>query len=273
MAWPIYCSISPAIWVKADEATLDGLKCFCRRLSPRVVGMTAKNKKRLQQFADPRILASLLDLPARMFAEACRVEVPTKTEARIAQLALAIEILLMAPIRIKNLSELEIGRTLLLDRSSVGHIFIDGSEVKNESDIEIPMPKTALGMIHTYLKRFHPLLAPPGCMMLFPSGDAGHKRTPVLGVQITRCLRSRCGIAMNPHLFRHLAAKLYLDAFPGAYGIVRMLLGHQSTKITERIYCGTEFAAAFKAYDALLTSRRQGELIVRDPIRARKDRR
>src|SRR6185437_14590963 len=113
-------------WVKADPATIAGLKLLCRKLAAPVAGMTEKNKTRLLQFADPASLASLLDLPARMFAEDCRVPEPTKAEARMAQLARAFEILLMAPIRIKNLSELELGRTLILDRSAVGHIVIDG---------------------------------------------------------------------------------------------------------------------------------------------------
>ncbi len=172
-----------------------------------------------------------------------------------------------APLRIKNLSELEIGRTLILQSSALGHILIDRTEVKNNVDIEMPLPKTTLQMINTYLKRFHNLLAPPGCMMLWPSADSGHKRPTVLATQISACIREQCGIEMNAHLFRHLAAKLYLEANPGAYGVVRMLLGHKSIETTIKAYCGTEYAAAFKAYDDVIAGRRSSDLITREPIR------
>jgi integrase len=239
-------------WVKADETTIKTLKLFCKNLAPKKGGMTRKNKQRLQQFDDPRQLDLLLNLPARIMEEACAVPSPTVSEARAAQLAVAIEILLMAPLRIANVSELEIGRTLMLNGTRSGYILIDGREVKNDYDIEIPLPRVTLRMLDTYLKRFHPLLAPEGCLMLFPSRGGEHKRSTVLSNQIKRCLRQRCGLVMNAHLFRHLAGKIYLDAFPGAYGVIRVLLGHKSIGITIKTYCGTENAAAFRAYDAFL---------------------
>lgn len=45
---------------------------------------------------------------------------------------------------------------------------------------------------------------------------------------------------------------MYLDAFPGSYGIVRMLLGHKLIQTTIDTYCGTEFTAAFRQYDAYI---------------------
>jgi len=88
--------------------------------------------------------------------------------------------------------------------------------------------------------------------MLFPSLDGGHKRSSVLSHQMSTYVAKRCGAKTNPHLYRHLAAKLWLEAFPGAYGVVRMLLGHKNLKTTIDSYCGTEFKAAFIQYDQLL---------------------
>lgn len=246
-------------WVKADEATLSKLKLFCRNLAPKPQGMTHKNKLRLQQFDDSRHLDALLNLPNVLMEEACKAAVPTVMEARVAQMAVAIEILLMAPLRIKNIAELEIGRTLMLNGTRSGHIVIDAHEVKNSHDIEFPLPRVTLCMIETYLKRFHPLLAPPGCVMLFPSRDSGHKRMTVLSHQIKLCVQRRCGITINAHLFRHLAAKIYLEAFPGAYGIIRILLGHKNIGTTIRTYCGTEIAAALRVWDSFINNRRGGK--------------
>ena len=71
----------------------------------------------------------------------------------------------------------------------------------------------------------------------------------MLRAQIIDCVKQRCGLLVNPHLFRHIAAKLYLEAHPGAYGVVRLLHGHKSVDTTTRFYCGTETAAALQHYD------------------------
>ena len=54
---------------------------------------------------------------------------------------------------------------------------------------------------------------------------------------------------MHPHLFRHLAGKLTLDAQPGAYGQVRDILGHRSTNTTTHYYAGMETKGALQHYD------------------------
>jgi integrase len=68
-------------------------------------------------------------------------------------------------------------------------------------------------------------------------------------VQISKFLRRECGLQVNPHLFRHIAAKLYLDAHPGAYGVLRLVHGHTSVETTTRTYCGAETAAAMRHFD------------------------
>lgn len=245
-------------WVRVDDATTKLLKRFSRNLAPKVSGMTRKNRTRLHQFDDPKQLKAFMELPANMMKEACEAPAHKADEARIAQMAVLIELLLMAPLRIKNISELEIDKTLFLTGTTSGYILIDAAQVKNKDNIEIPLPQSLLGMIDIYLKRFHPMLAPPGCRFLFPSCDSGHKRSSGLSNQLAKCLSRRCGILMNAHLFRHLAAKVYLEAFPGAYGIIRMLLGHKSIDTTTNSYCGTENAAAFRAWDAHIIDLRGG---------------
>jgi hypothetical protein len=43
--------------------------------------------------------------------------------------------------------------------------------------------------------------------------------------------------------------KLYLDVHPGAYGVVRLTLGHKSVDTTTQFYCGTETAPALRYHD------------------------
>ena len=245
-------------WLKLDEVTVGKFKQGCKDIRLQKSGMTRKNKLWLKQFDDPKKLHALLHLPDKMMREACATAKPTKVEARIARMALVIEFLLMIPLRIGNVAALELGRTLILDGRRNGHVIIDMSEVKNDIDLEAPLSGEFLRLLHIYLDRFHGLLAPPGCRMLFPSADGGHRREMVMSQDIKTCLARRCGIDLSAHTFRHLAAKLLLEACPGAYGLVRMLLGHKRIATTVNSYCGTEFAQAFLLYDTHITKLRAG---------------
>ena len=58
----------------------------------------------------------------------------------------------------------------------------------------------------------------------------------------------RARLVLNPHLYRHIAGKVILDRNPGAYGRVRLLLGHRSIRTTETYYAGNETRAAVAMY-------------------------
>jgi hypothetical protein len=67
------CLISVARhWVQLDEAQLRTLNDLKRRLGPDRAGLTAKNQDALRQFEDLGNVRRLLELPATLFAEACR---------------------------------------------------------------------------------------------------------------------------------------------------------------------------------------------------------
>jgi integrase len=84
---------------------------------------------------------------------------------------------------------------------------------------------------------------------LFPSSAGGPKSRHTLALQIQKFLLRERGLRINVHLFRHIAAKLYLEAHPGAYGLIRLVHGHTSVETTTRNYCGTETAAAMRHFD------------------------
>ena len=62
---------------------------------------------------------------------------------------------------------------------------------------------------------------------------------------------------VHPHLFRHIAAKLYLDANPGSYEVMRRVLGHRSIETTTAFYTGLETAAAVRHFDATILKLRK----------------
>lgn len=252
--------------VQVDADHLKQLGAFCKSLKPRSHGMTPKNRECLRQFDDPQFVAALMRLPGEMFAEAMKCVSPTKGEALIAQTAVAIEILLMAPIRIKNLGQLAVGETLVFGRNDNAHIVVGWEEVKNETDLEMPLPGPTVRMIRTYLARSHPLLAQESTAWLFPGEGDRPKALATLSRQIVKAAGVRCGLQINVHIFRHIAAKLYLEANPGAYGVIKLLLGHESIETTMGFYCGTESAAAFRRYDRFIPGlRTDGSRPPRDP--------
>jgi integrase len=167
-----------------------------------------------------------------------------------AQIAVAITILTFAPIRLNNLANLDIERNLV--RSGGGkalHVVIPGEEVKNREPIEHPSPPISVELIIRYLRDFRPYLANAGNTALFPGKFSSAKRQHVLAAQISRAIFVHPGLKVNPHLFRHIVAKLYLDRNPGAYEVVRRVLGHRSINTTIAFYTGMETAAAARHFD------------------------
>jgi integrase len=110
-------------------------------------------------------------------------------------------------------------------------------------------------VLRFYLETHRPRLARPGNAFLFPAGP-GHKATNTLGTQMSERVFRRTSIMINAHLFRHLAAKLILEATPGAYGIVQDVLGHRDQATTRGYYAGAEMAAAARHYDGVVRQRR-----------------
>jgi integrase len=91
---------------------------------------------------------------------------------------------------------------------------------------------------------------------LFPGRKGGPKAPHTLAGQISKTIHAYTGLQINPHLFRHSAAKLHLDANPGEYEVVRRFLAHRSINTTTTFYTGLETAPAVRHYDnTILTLR------------------
>jgi len=78
--------------------------------------MTDKNRERLRQFDDPRNVDALLSLPAKLLRQAQRCDAGGKRELTAIICALAIELLIAAPVRIQNLVTLEVDRHIVQSR-------------------------------------------------------------------------------------------------------------------------------------------------------------
>jgi hypothetical protein len=93
---------------------------------------------RLRPFNEKENVSALLALPQELMRQARRHRNAQRGAVR-AQLALAIEILLMAPIRMRNLVNLDIERDLVRSvRGGALHIVIAAEEVKSRTRSEGP---------------------------------------------------------------------------------------------------------------------------------------
>ena len=215
-------------------------------------GLTQKNKKRLHQFDsdDGKNIAALLNAPQRIIAKLPLNRPPTHDETLAAQTALAIEILVMIPVRINNVAGLDLERQIIRGRDGSASLMIQGDEVKNGVDIEAPLPKPSTELLDLYLRHFRPRLQNANTRWLFPGrNSSGPKSVQQLRKQIQDACARDLGLTVNPHLFRHIAALIFLKANPGQYPVVQLLLGHKSVDTTMKHYCGMEATAAVRQYD------------------------
>jgi len=250
-------------WVRLGEDDLAELRRMKRNLarhvSPRRLHPSPKNAERLRQFDDVGRQAALLGLPRKLVRLARKRGLSNKA-ALIFQTALAIEIELKAPIRLKNLVGLRVGEHILFSRSErkgAVHLVIPAEEVKGgRIPIELELRGEIVKLFEHYLETYRPLLGRDDGYV-FPGACAGHKHEVTLSGQIVNAIDRHAGLRMNVHLFRHLAAKLYLDDNPGDYVTVQRLLGHASVDTTIAFYAGFSTASAFRAYDEVITNRRR----------------
>lgn len=244
----------------ADERITE-LSRLCKRIRREKPGMTDHNRELLRQLDDPRNVRNLLDLPARLVRKAKRLDRGRRDDVLLIQLALAVEILTVAPLRLGNLARLRLDRHIQRSRSNRGgvvHLVIDAEEVKNRTALEYELPHETVELLKLYLDDYRPRLTSPESPWLFPGRDGNHKVPAVLGRQISDIIFKEIGLKIHPHLFRHAMAKLFLDENPGQYEVVRRVLGHSSMNTTTTFYAGGEGVSAAKHFDkTILKLRRQ----------------
>lgn len=161
--------------------------------------------------------------------------------------------------RISNIAAIHIDKNL--QRPGDGRLFLNfgEDEVKNHRPMEFEVPRDVRVMLDKQLANRAPLLCPLGTPWLFPRRDGTNfVDSSTFSTRLAQRIRKETGIEMNAHLFRHLAAMLWLDANPGSYEAVRRLLGHSSVSKTISFYTGLETHSVFEAFGKVLTAKKGG---------------
>jgi integrase len=241
------------------EAQVQKLAAIRNRLNCRIRGMTDRNRERLLPLKDPRRLGRFLNL-SEALATAMRRTASPRAKALLAEVALAHELLLAAPMRFGNLVRLDLDRHFRFDgpgRTGRVTISVPADEVKNDRALEFVLPTPVGRRLVEFLKHHRPLLlAGRHTSHLFPGNDHGHKHHVSLSQNLCAAVARHVGIKVNPHLYRHIAAYAYLKVHPGEYETVRQLLGHSSLQTTVLFYAGFERDTAVARYNEVVLEHR-----------------
>jgi hypothetical protein len=147
-------------WVQAPPEQIKALQEIRRTVDPKQTGMTARNRARLRQFDDPENLRRLIDLPEALLKALPRSTSPSYDQAIRVQSALAIAILTIAPMRMRNLASLCLGRHVVQTRvGGVRHVVIPPEEVKNATPLSFEVSEAVGYVLDIYLERYRPRLA------------------------------------------------------------------------------------------------------------------
>jgi integrase len=249
-------------WVKIPTETLTALKTLRRKLGPLPTGLTEKNRTLLRAFDDARRLEALLQLPDKLWRRARRELAMSRRPFIDLQSALAIDFLLHVPLRMENLAALNFEKHLHWPqgRGKPALLVFGVDETKNEVRLEYEIPAVLAERLQVYRNEIAPAVTGKRPDAVFVSWSGKPRTQAALTVAIEKTIRRHLGVKLTPHQFRHLAAKIILDANPGAYELVRQMLGHRNMKTTTNFYAGIDTRRAGRAHADLLMEIRESRM-------------
>ena len=131
-------------------------------------------------------------------------------------------------------------------------IHLPAAITKTYQDYEAPLPERLFELLDSCIKEHRQRVCPFESDLLFPNPQGQRRSREALELKLTRFVERETGLVINLHLFRHIAAKLYLDINPSGVGVVRQLLGYSSIRTTLRVYAELRTDPAFKRLEEAL---------------------
>ncbi len=185
------------------------------------------------------VWTEVLRVPARLMQEArdLKEQAPVKAALR-AQLAVAIGILTVAPVRLGNLARIRLEENLIRPAGPLSPYWLvfPNYDVKNRVKLEFGLKERLTKLIEEYVHEHRPvLLRGFNEPWLFPGENGRHKTLGTLGDQITDAVWDRVGIRVTPHQYRHAAAAIIIKTTQD-YELARRVLGHRSLATTTKFY-------------------------------------
>ena len=200
------------------------------------------------------MLRRLYDFPVACGPKSKRDSKPNGQTLVKAQAAIAVAILCYMPIRLQNLAALGFNEHLFLKDGpgASSSLELSAAEVKNRTELGFDIPQHLAKMLIDYRNRIAPKVIGKRPDPLFVKADGAPKNQGAVAWAIRKYLKRRTGIALSPHQFRHLSAKVILDREPGNFETPRQLLGHKSVQTTAAIYAGISTRRAARHHQQLV---------------------
>lgn len=239
-------------WVKVDVETLAELKRLVRKIPQPTFGMTRKNKLLVTQFDDSVLKERLLTAPDRIWADAQSDSRRGRLRLAQAQAALAISILTYHPVRLGNLAGLRFDEHLHLNAQGVSTLSLSSEETKTGAAVDYEIPPVLADRLIQYREVIAPAILGFRPQHLFSNAEDKVKDKASTRYLVMRYVKLYVGVHLNPHAFRHLAAKFILDNNPGAHVVVQHLLGHKKLATTASFYAGVDTVRAGRHHQTLL---------------------
>jgi len=223
-----------------------------RRMSP-------KSQRRLDQFRDEDNVARIIALPEKLMRRAMK-QIGSSRAAVDATVAAAMTFLMACPaFRIANLAALNLNEDLTREEHGKRIAFVihvAPHKTKGRQAIDAVIGQPWATVIDKYLRHHRPDLSDDGARWVFPRRSGGSRTPDHFGDMIAKAIYRETGIVMNPHLFRHLAGALFLEAHPGEYESVRRLVAYAKIETTTAFYAPQSSRSAFDRYGRVLEGRR-----------------
>jgi integrase len=219
-------------------------------------GLTNKNLAVVRKVLTPGVWKRVVNLPVELMREA-RANLPLAPvkAALAAQIAVAISILSLAPIRLANLVSIMIDENLIKPGgpNSTYWLTFPHYDVKNRVRLEFTFDEQITELIDEYIHDYRPhLMRGSNSACLFPGMTGKPKTANMFSNQITERIEAATGLRLTAHQFRHAAAAIYLRHHPGAYEVVKRLLGHRNIQTTINFYCGLETTQANQEFGKII---------------------
>ena len=165
-----------------------------------------------------------------------------------------IALLTACPIRVRNLTMIEIGRHLVQVNDQFKLQFAP-HEVKNNRYLTMELPLDLTPFLETWLQEWRPKLCKSADLsLLWIDIKGGALGARGIHAAITKRTKRAFGRPINPHLFRDIAATSTAITTPESIGIAGSILGHLTPQAAEDHYiqahqidAGRKLQASIKA--------------------------
>jgi integrase len=192
----------------------------------------------------------IIEAGLTLIAEAeLAVKLPKLTRARMVRNGLMLGLLAQCPIRLKNFTALEIGRSIV-KTGNTWWILLTASVTKEKRADERPIEEDIGDAIDKYLKLYRPILARgsdnTNALWLAIDGEAMAQCS--VAEVIAETTRSTLGVAISPHLFRMAAATTAAIHAGDKPHLGSALLHHSHPVVTLENYNRASSISAGRAY-------------------------